>query len=124
MKAKGPSAFGLGMALALLATPAAADTRWLACKFTDGRGGPQSFSMMFDEDRNIAAIFENGAMVDGTSTYITYQAIRTRFPTYVITYNRNDGVLSLSPLGGGAFTSGILTGECRRSPPPPGAPRV
>ncbi len=109
----------------LIAAPAAADTRWLACKFTDPRGKPQSFNLMFDERRNVAAFFDpiSGNMVEGVSTSINFQVIRTRFPEYALTYNRNDGVVSLSPLSGGAFTAGLLHGSCLRSPPPPGAPR-
>jgi hypothetical protein len=38
-----------------------------------------------------------------------------------ITHNRNDGALAVMPLAG---YGGILPGECRRSPPPRGAPNA
>jgi hypothetical protein len=119
------AACGFGIALAaLLAAPAAADTRWLACKFNDAQGKPQSFHRMFDEARNLAAFFDpfSGNLVEGMSTYINFQLIRSRFPSYALTYNRNDGVLGLSPIGGVAFTAGLLHGSCQRSLPPAGAP--
>ena len=105
-----------------MAGPAAAETRWLACKYTDAKGAAQTISMMFDESRNVAALFENGQMVDGANTTITFQSLRSRFPSYILIYNRNDGALSVTPLGG-AYATGMLRGECRRSPPPPGAPK-
>jgi hypothetical protein len=106
----------------LFATPAAAAPGWLACKYNDTKGAPQALNMLFDPERNIVALFEYGSMVDGTSAYITFQAIRARFPNFALTYNRNDGALSISPIG--VIGGGILYGECRRSPPPPGAPSV
>lgn len=111
----------LVLGLLLAAGPAAAETRWLSCKYTDLKGAAQTFSMAFDESRNVAAIFENGQMVDGTNTTITFQSLRSRFPGVVVIYNRNDGALSVTPQGG-AYVTGMLRGECRRSPPPPGAP--
>ena len=109
-------AAGLLMALA---RPAMAEPRWLACKYTDTGGKAQNFFMVFDDLRNTVSLLEGGALVEGTSTGITFQALRTRFPQFAITYNRNDGALAVTPLAG---FGGILTGECRRSPPPPGAP--
>ena len=112
--------------LAATALPAAADTRWLACKFNDNQGKPQGFHMMFDEDRNVAAIFDPplGTMIEGSGTFINFQLIRSRFPGYSLTYNRNNGTLALGLTSGGSIPTGLVQGECRRSPPPPGAPRV
>jgi hypothetical protein len=103
--------------LALLSQPALADSRWLACKFSAG-GKEQSFHMVFDDRRGTAALFDGGSLVEGTGTSINFQSLRTRFPQFNVTYNRNDGALALSPAGVG----GLMNGECRRSPPPPGAP--
>lgn len=105
--------------LAALSRPAMAEPRWLSCKYTDTNGKAQAFHMVFDDLRNTAALFdaEAGTLVEGTNTSTTFQALRTRFPRFTLTYNRNDGALSVTPP-----TGGILTGECRRSPPPPGAP--
>ena len=108
------------MLLALLSRPALAEPRWLACKFNDARGQAQNFYMVFDDMRGTAALFDGGGLVEGTSTSINFQSLRTRFPQFNVTYNRNDGALAVSPIGVG----GILHGECRRSPPPPGAPAV
>jgi hypothetical protein len=105
--------------LVALSGPAMAEPRWLACKYNDTNGKAQTFFMMFDDLRNVASLLEAGTLVEGTSTGITFQALRTRFPQFAITYNRNDGALAVTPLAG---YGGILTGECRRSPPPPGAP--
>jgi hypothetical protein len=110
----------LALGLVLVAGSAAAETRWLACRYTDLAGAKQTIDLMFDDQRNIAAIFEHGAMVDGANTAITFQSLRSRFPNYILTYNRNDGALSVSPQG--AAFAGLLKGECRRSPPPKGAP--
>ncbi len=115
-------ALGSLLGLLLVAGPAAAETRWLACKYTDVVGAAQTINLMFDDQRSIAALFENGQMVDGANTTITFQAILTRFPNYILIYNRNDGALSVTPQGG-AYATGMLRGECRRSPPPPGAPK-
>ncbi len=108
--------------LATVARPAVAEPRWLACKYTDIAGKTQTFHMVFDDLRNTASIFddETGTLVEGTSTSTTFQAVRTRFPQFILTYNRNNGGLSVAPTAGGL--GGILTGECRRSLPPPGAP--
>jgi hypothetical protein len=105
--------------LAVLSGPALAEPRWLACKFTDTSGKPQTFQMVFDDLRGIAALLDGTALVDGTSTTINFQSLRTRFPLFNITYNRNDGALAVSSTGG---LGGLQTGDCRRSPPPPGAP--
>jgi hypothetical protein len=105
--------------LVLFGQPAMAEPRWLACKYTDTGGKAQNFFMVFDDLRNTVSLLEGGTLVEGTSTGITFQALRTRFPQFTITYNRNDGALALTPVAG---FGGILTGECRRSPPPPGAP--
>lgn len=106
--------------LALLSGPALAEPRWLGCKFTDTSGKPQTFAMVFDDIRGTAALLDGAALVDGAQTSITFQALRTRFPQYNVTYSRNDGTLSVSLTGG---LGGILTGECRRIAPPPGAPQ-
>jgi hypothetical protein len=105
--------------IAVVASPASAETRWLACKYIDQQGTARSFHMMFDDIRNIAALWD-GALVEGTSTSITFQAIRTRFPQFVLTYNRNNGTLSMTPLE--SRYGGLLHGECQRSSPPPDAP--
>jgi hypothetical protein len=105
--------------LALLSQPALAEPRWLACKFNTG-GKEQSFQMVFDDMRGTAALLDGGSLVEGTSTSINFQSLRTRFPQFNITYNRNDGALAVSPVGVG----GLMTGECRRSAAPPGAPAL
>jgi hypothetical protein len=105
----------------LLSQPALAEPRWLACKFNDTSGKPQTFTMVFDDIRGTAALFDGGSLIDGTTTTINFQSLRTRFPSYNITYNRNDGALAVSPTGG---LGGIMTGECRRAAPPPGAPQL
>jgi hypothetical protein len=107
--------------LALLSQPALAEPRWLACKYNDTSGKPQTFHMVFDDLRGTAAILDNGGLIDGTGTTVNFQALRTRFPAFNLTYNRNDGALAVSATGG---LGGILTGECRRSAPPPGAPQL
>ena len=106
--------------LTLLSHPALAEPRWLACKFNDTSGKAQNFVMVFDDLRGTAALFDGFSLIEGASTSITFQARRTRFPQFHVTYNRNDGALALSPVGVG----GILHGECRRSAPPPGAPAL
>jgi hypothetical protein len=116
-----PEILGAVGVLVALARPALAEPRWLACKYNDANGKAQTFFMMFDDLRNVASLLEAGTLVEGTSTGITFQALRTRFPQFTITYNRNDGALALTPLAG---FGGILTGECRRSPPPPGVPNA
>jgi hypothetical protein len=103
--------------LTLLSRPALAEPRWLACKFT-ASGKEQNFHMVFDDLRGTAALFDGASLIEGTSTSINFQALRTRFPQFNLTYNRNDGALAISPAG----TGGLLHGECRRAPPPPGAP--
>ena len=107
--------------LALLSHPALAEPRWLACKFTDTSGKVQNFHRVFDDLRGTAAILDGPSLVDGTSTTINFQSLRTRFPPFNVTYNRNDGALADSPTGG---LGGILHGDSRRSPAPPGAPAV
>jgi len=104
--------------LAFLTSPALAESRWLACKFNDTTGKAQNFVMVFDDLRGTAALFDGSSLVEGTGTTINFQALRTRFPPFNVTYNRNDGALAVSPVGVG----GILHGECRRTAPPPGAP--
>jgi hypothetical protein len=106
--------------LVALARPAMAEPRWLSCKYTDTSGTVQTFHLMFDDLCSTAALFDAGALVEGTNTSINFQSLRARFPAFLITYNRNDGALAVTPLTGGL--GGILTGECRRTPPPPGAP--
>jgi hypothetical protein len=110
------------MLLALLSRPALAEPRWLACKFNDTSGKPQSFVMVFDDLRGTAAMLDAGGLVEGTSTSINFQSLRTRFPQFNVTYNRNDGALAVSSTTGGL--GGIMTGDCRRSAPPPGAPAL
>lgn len=106
--------------LSLLSHPALAEPRWLACKFNDTTGKAQNFVMVFDDLRGTAALFDGYSLIDGTGTTINFQSLRTRFPQFNVTYNRNDGALAISPVG----TGGILNGECRRSTPPPGAPAL
>jgi len=106
--------------LASLSRPALAEPRWLACKFNDTSGKAQNFVMVFDDLRGTAAMFDGYSLIEGTSTSINFQSLRTRFPQFNVTYNRNDGALSVSPVG----TGGMLHGECRRSAPPPGAPAL
>jgi len=96
-----------------------ADARWLACKFTDQGGVARAFHMVFDDLRGTAALFDNGQLVEGSGTTINFQSIRSRFPAFALTYNRNDGALAVAVEG---TFGGIQRGECRRSPPPPGAP--
>ena len=105
--------------LTLLSRPALAEPRWLACKFIAG-GKEQNFHMVFDDMRGTAALFDAGNLIEGTSTSVNFQALRSRFPQFNLTYNRNDGALAISPVG----TGGLLHGECRRAPPPPGAPEL
>ena len=107
--------------LALLSQPALAESRWLACKYNDTSGKPQTFQMVFDDMRGTAAILDNGGLIDGVGTTVNFQSLRTRFPAFNITYNRNDGALAVSATGS---LGGILTGECRRIAPPPGAPQL
>jgi len=109
-------------ALAIAASPALAEPRWLACKFNDTSGKPQNFAMVFDDIRGTAALFDGYSLVEGTSTSINFQSLRTRFPQFNVTYNRNDGALAVSSTMGGL--GGIMTGDCRRAPPPPGAPAL
>lgn len=106
--------------LTLLWRPALAEPRWLACKFTDTSGKSQTFFMVFDDLRGTAALYDGYSLVEGTGTTTNFQSLRTRFPPFNVTYNRNDGALAVSPVGVG----GILHGECRRSAPPPGAPAL
>ncbi|MPZ34160.1 MAG: hypothetical protein GEV13_24785 [Rhodospirillales bacterium] len=108
--------------LTLLSQPAVAEPRWLACKFNDATGKEQNFAMVFDDLRGTAALFDGYSLIDGAGTTINFQSLRTRFPPFNLTYNRNDGALAVSPTVGGL--GGILTGECRRSAPPPGAPTL
>ena len=112
--------FATAALLALLSGPALAEPRWLGCKFNDTSGKPQTFAMVFDDIRGTASLLDGAALVDGAQTSINFQSLRTRFPQYNVTYSRNDGTLSISPTGG---LGGILTGECRRIAPPPGAPK-
>ena len=114
-----PEVLGTVGVLVALSWPAMAEPRWLACKYNDANGKAQSFFMVFDDLRNVASLLDAGTLVEGANTGITFQALRTRFPQFIITYNRNDGALALTPLAG---YGGILNGECRRSPSPPGAP--
>jgi hypothetical protein len=107
--------------LALLSRPALAEARWLACKFNDTSGKAQNFQMVFDDIRGTASLLDGGGLVEGAGTSINFQSLRTRFPQFNVTYNRNDGALAVSLTGG---LGGIMTGECRRTPPPPGAPRL
>lgn len=110
----------MAAAMAAIASPAQAEPRWLACKVTDQGGAARNFHIVFDDRRNTAAVWDGVTLVEGGSTVITFQALRSRFPNFALTYNRNDGALSMTPLG--ANYGGLLHGECRRSPPPPGVP--
>lgn len=113
--------FGLVLAMVVtIATSALAEPRWLACKFNDGRGKTPTFMMVFDDRRNTAALWDGAALIDGTSTTINFQSIRTRFPQFIVTYNRNDGALGITPVEN--TYGGMLQGECRRSAPPPNVP--
>jgi len=114
------ASMAMGALLALLSHPALAEPRWLACKFNDTGGKAQNFVMVFDDMRGTAALFDGYSLIDGASTTINFQSLRTRFPQFNVTYNRNDGALAVSPVGVG----GILHGECRRSTAPPGAPAL
>ena len=105
---------------AVVSGPALAEPRWLGCKYADGRGATHNFFMVFDDLRSTVSVLEDSQLIEGTSTSITFQALRSRFPMFAVTYNRNDGALSLTPLQG---AGGLLHGECRRTAPPPGAPR-
>ena len=102
------------------AGPARAEPRWLACKVTDQGGQLRNFSVVFDDRRNTVGVWDGSSMAEGTSVVITFQALRATFPNFSMTYNRNDGAYSMTPLG--ANYGGLLHGECRRSLPPPGAP--
>ena len=105
------------VAIAVLSSwPAQAEPRWLGCKYNAG-GKEQTFALVFDDLRNVAYLLDGGVLIEGTMTSITFQAMRTRFPDFILTYNRNDGALSITPP-----TGGIKSGECRRIAPPPGAP--
>ena len=103
--------------IVLSAWPATAEPRWLGCKFSVRAGPEQTFQMVFDDLRNTAYLFDAGLLVEGAGTSITYQALRTRFPSFSLTYNRNDGGLAVTPP-----TGGIMSGECRRIAQPQGAP--
>ena len=113
--------FATAAVLLLLSGPALAEPRWLGCKLTDTSGKQQNFVMVFDDIRLTAALLDVRELVEGTGTSVNFQSLRTRFPQYNVTYNRNDGSLSISQTGG---MGGILTGECRRIAPPPGAPQL
>jgi hypothetical protein len=110
----------VAMLAAAFAMPALAEQRWLACKFTDQTATARNFFMMFDDIRNTASLFDGSGLVEGSSTSITFQALRTRFPNFAVTYNRNDGALAVTGIAG--TYGGSFAGECRRSPPPPGVP--
>ena len=107
------------MAVAV-ARPASAEPRWLACKVTDQGGQVRNFSVVFDDRRNTVGVWDGNSMAEGTSVVITFQALRATFPKFSMTYNRNDGAFSMTPLG--ANYGGLLHGDCRRSLPPPGVP--
>ena len=106
--------------LTAVTQPALAESRWLACKVTDQGGQVRNFAVVFDDRRNTAGIWDGTEMLAGTDVAITFQALRARFPTFSMTYNRNDGAFSMTPLG--ANYGGLLHGECRRSSAPPGVP--
>ena len=106
------------MLLALLSRPALAEPRWLACKFNDTSGKTQNFVMVFDDIRGTAALFDGYSLVEGTGTTINFQSLRTRFPQFNVTYNRNDGALAVSSTR--AALGGILH---RRLPPRAAAAR-
>ena len=50
--------------LALLSQPALAEPRWLACKYNDTSGKPQTFQMVFDDLRGTASILDNGGLIE------------------------------------------------------------
>ena len=103
-----------------VSAPAMAESRWLACKVTDRGGQVRNFSVVFDDRRNTAGVWDGTSLAEGTSVAITFQAVRATFPNFTMTYNRNDGAVSMTPLG--ANYGGLLHGECRRSPAPAGVP--
>ena len=105
---------------AAIASPARAEPRWLACKFTDHTATVRNFFMVFDDLRNTAALFDGVGLIEGSNTSITFQALRSRFPKFTVTYNRNDGALAITAVEG--TYGGTFNGDCRRSPPPAGAP--
>ena len=109
---------GCGIAGGTSPWPALAEPRWLACKYTD-RAARRRTSSWCSTICATPLAARCRQLVEGTSTSINFQALRTRFPAFTLTYNRNDGALAMTPLAG---FGGILTGECRRSPPPPGVP--
>ena len=106
--------------LAAVAPPAMAEPRWLACKVTDQGGQVRNFSVVLDDRRNTAGVWDGTSLAEGTNVAITFQALRARFPNFAVTYNRNDGAFSMTPLG--PNYGGLLHGECRRSVAPPGVP--
>jgi hypothetical protein len=106
--------------LAAAAQPASAEPRWLACKVTDQGGQVRNFSVVFDDMRNTVGVWDGVSMAEGTSVVTTFQALRATFPNFSMTYNRNDGAFSMTPLG--PNYGGLLRGDCRRSAPPPGVP--
>ncbi len=106
--------------LGALSAPASAEQRWLTCKVTDQRGQERNFFMVFDDRRNTAGVWDGVELIEGVDTAITFQAVRTRFPQFSATYNRNDGALSMTPIG--SNYGGLLNGVCRRSAPPPNLP--
>jgi len=110
----------MAAALSAVALPAWAESRWLGCKVTDQRGTARNFHVVFDDRRNTAAVWDGIELVEGANVAITFQALRARFPNFALTYNRNDGALSMTPLG--ANYGGLLHGECRRTQPPAGVP--
>ena len=82
---RSPEILGIVGLLTALTQPAMAESRWLACKYTDTSGKAQNFFMVFDDLRNIASLLDAGTLVEGTNTGISFQALRTRFPQFAIT---------------------------------------
>ncbi len=103
------------MLLALLSRPALAEPRWLACKFNDAGGKVQNFVMVFDDMRGTAALFDGYSLVDGASTTITFQALRTASRSSTSPTTGTTGRLRSRRSAWAAS----CTGECRRSSPPP-----
>src|SRR5258707_14601924 len=106
------AAIALAAIMALLSGPAMAEPRWLACKYTDTGGAVQTFHLVFDDRRSTASLFDAGSLIEGSNTSINFQSLRTRFPALGITYNRNDGALTVTPA-----TGGELPRESPGSPP-------
>jgi hypothetical protein len=79
----------------------------------------QNFFMVFDDLHSTASLLDAGTLVKAPTPASPSRRCAPASRNLPSPNNRNDGVLALTPLAG---YGGILTGECRRSPPPPGTP--